>query len=134
MLFSHREKKHSISSNGGKVGHDEGDSSLFFHKSKKAEGEGRLHLKTQHTQSTEGTTANISVVSIQTQIRIVSSQWMSTAAPTLPPTPRTARMRPGTPRPNGITRECPSTALLKVPATSSVTSELLFYMVYSSKR
>ncbi|KAK7121465.1 hypothetical protein R3I93_022530 [Phoxinus phoxinus] len=32
-----REKKHSISSNGGKVGHDEGDSSLFFHKSKKAE-------------------------------------------------------------------------------------------------
>ncbi|XP_056107101.1 cadherin EGF LAG seven-pass G-type receptor 1 [Rhinichthys klamathensis goyatoka] len=32
-----REKKHSISSNGGKVGHDEGDSSLFFHESKKAE-------------------------------------------------------------------------------------------------
>ncbi|XP_077066941.1 cadherin EGF LAG seven-pass G-type receptor 1 [Siphateles boraxobius] len=31
-----REKKHSISSNGGKVGHD-GDLSLFFHKSKKAE-------------------------------------------------------------------------------------------------
>lgn len=41
MLFSHREKKHSISSNGGKVGHDEGDLSHFFHKSKKAEGEGR---------------------------------------------------------------------------------------------
>ncbi|XDV52911.1 hypothetical protein PO909_021553 [Leuciscus waleckii] len=32
-----REKKHSISSNGGKVGHDEGDLSHFFHKSKKAE-------------------------------------------------------------------------------------------------
>ncbi len=37
MLFSLREKKRSISSNGGNVGHDEGDSSLFFHKSKKAE-------------------------------------------------------------------------------------------------
>ncbi|XP_051548726.1 cadherin EGF LAG seven-pass G-type receptor 1-like isoform X2 [Myxocyprinus asiaticus] len=30
------EKKRSVSSNGRKVGHDDGDSSLFFHKSKKA--------------------------------------------------------------------------------------------------
>ncbi|XP_059402797.1 cadherin EGF LAG seven-pass G-type receptor 1-like [Carassius carassius] len=32
-----REKKRSISSNGGNVRHDEGDSSIFFHKSKTAE-------------------------------------------------------------------------------------------------
>lgn len=32
-----REKKHSVSSNGGKVGRDEKDSSLFFHKNSKAE-------------------------------------------------------------------------------------------------
>lgn len=54
MLFSHREKKHSISSNGGKVGHDEGESSLFFHKSKKAEGEGKYTLKNKvHRNNTK---------------------------------------------------------------------------------
>uniref|UniRef100_A0A9J8CLR4 Cadherin EGF LAG seven-pass G-type receptor 1b n=1 Tax=Cyprinus carpio carpio TaxID=630221 RepID=A0A9J8CLR4_CYPCA len=37
LVSTLREKKRSISSNGGNVGHDEGDSSLFFHKSKKAE-------------------------------------------------------------------------------------------------
>ncbi|XP_067292429.1 cadherin EGF LAG seven-pass G-type receptor 1 [Pseudorasbora parva] len=37
LVSTLREKKHSISSNGGKVAHEEGDSSLFFHKVKKAE-------------------------------------------------------------------------------------------------
>ncbi|XP_073687546.1 cadherin EGF LAG seven-pass G-type receptor 1-like [Garra rufa] len=37
LVSNLREKKHSISSNGGNVVHNKGDSSLFFHKSKKAE-------------------------------------------------------------------------------------------------
>lgn len=37
LASTFREKKRSISSNGGHVGHDEVDSTLFFHKSKKKE-------------------------------------------------------------------------------------------------